>query len=264
MTYLRLHGHENLETPAQPAVVRQTILAHCRQRTRTNRHAQAYKEQETRIAGLQSAVRALEGQARKIEGETIDFYWRKRALKVARAAVVHRKRIERMLESEDHLEKPQQNWDMKLEFVNTPDSGQDVLQLEHLGKGYGDLLLFHDVNLLLRRQERVVLLGPNGSGKTTLLRVIMGQEAPTSGTYRLGANVKIGYLAQEQETFDPDLTLTNRARECAFARRRPAVFCIISQRTRSCAQRQPSYGERARLALDYSSSNAICCCWMNR
>jgi len=144
------------------------------------KYAQAYKEQEVRIAQLQNAVNTLEGQARRIEGETIDFYWRKRAMKVARAAVVRRKRIERMLSSEDHLDKPQQTWDMKLEFINTPESGKDVLTLEDVSKSFGDHLLFSEVNLVLRRRERIVLLGPNGSGKTTLLRMVQGTEPPTS------------------------------------------------------------------------------------
>lgn len=229
-----------------------STYAEARQREK-EKYERTYKEQEVRIVQLQSAVRTLEGQARNIEGETIDFYWRKRALKVARQAVVRRKRVERMLASEDHLEKPQLSWDMKLEFLNTPSSGQDVLILDHLSKGFGDHLLFRDANLWLRRQERVVLLGPNGSGKTTLLRMIVGQEQATSGAIRLGANVKVGYLAQGQEQVDPQATPYDLVRGCAALSETEArgflhyflfagdkVFVPIGSL---------SYGERARLAL---------------
>ncbi|MCE5258984.1 MAG: ATP-binding cassette domain-containing protein [Chloroflexi bacterium] len=217
------------------------------------KYAQAYKEQETRIAQLQSAVQALEGQARKIEGETIDFYWRKRAMKVARAAVVRRKRVERMLASEDHLDKPQQTWDMKLEFINTPESGQDVLTLEQVSKCFGSHRLFSEVNLLLRRKERIVLLGANGSGKTTLLRMIMGLEPATTGSIRVGANVKIGYLSQEQETFDPQSTPYDLVRSCAPLNETEARaflhYFLFKGDEVFVPSGSLSYGERARLAL---------------
>ncbi|MHB1354837.1 MAG: ribosomal protection-like ABC-F family protein [Anaerolineae bacterium] len=216
-------------------------------------YERTYKEQQVRVAQLQGSVRTLEGQARNIEGETIDFYWRKRALKVARQAVVQRKRIERMLASEDHLEKPQLSWDMKLEFLNTPSSGQDVLILEHLSKGFGNHLLFSDANLWLRRQERVVLVGPNGCGKTTLLRMIIGQEQATNGVIRLGANVKIGYLSQGQEQMDPQATPFDLVRGCAALSETEARgflhYFLFSGDKVFVPAGSLSYGERARLAL---------------
>jgi ATP-binding cassette, subfamily F, member 3 len=216
-------------------------------------YERTYKEQEAHIAQLQSSVHTLEGQARNIEGETIDFYWRKRALKVARQAVVRRKRIERMLASEDHLEKPQQHWDMKLEFLHTPSSGQDVLILGQVSKQFGDHLLFKDVNLWLRRQERIVLVGPNGSGKTTLLRMIIGQEQATSGVIRLGANVKVGYLAQGQEQVDPTATPYDLVRGCAALSETEArgflhYFLFAGDKV-FVPVGNMSYGERARLSL---------------
>ncbi|MHB9032084.1 MAG: ribosomal protection-like ABC-F family protein [Anaerolineae bacterium] len=217
------------------------------------KYAQAFKEQETRIAQLEGAVAALEGQARKIEGETIDFYWKKRALKVARAAVVHRKRVERMLASEEHLDKPQLTWDMKLEFVNTPESGQDVLALEQLGKRFGDNQLFWDINLLLRRKERIVFLGPNGSGKTTLLRIIMGLEPPSAGQVRVGSNVKMGYLSQEQETLNPDVSPYDLVRSLAPLNETEARaflhYFLFKGDEVFVPSGSLSYGERARLAL---------------
>ncbi|MEN6479235.1 MAG: ribosomal protection-like ABC-F family protein [Anaerolineales bacterium] len=163
-------------------------------------YLQRYQEQQERIADLEAAAERWKAQARNIEGETINFYYKKRAKKVARQAVMRVRRVERLLESEDHLDKPRQSWTMRLDLGVAAPSGQDVLSLEHLTMGFGERRLFTDVNLILQRGERIVLVGPNGSGKTTLLRLITGQLAPLEGTVRLGSNVKLGYLAQEQET----------------------------------------------------------------
>ena len=54
-----------------------------------------------------------------------------------------------------------------------------------------------------RAGRRMAITGPNGAGKTTLLRTIAGQLAPVAGTVRLGTNVRLGYMAQEQEILDP-------------------------------------------------------------
>ena len=214
---------------------------------------QAYKEQQERIAQLESAVRALKGQARKIEGETIDFYYKKRARKVARQAIVQQRRIERLIESEDHLEKPELAWKMKLEFINTPPSGQDVLIVQGLGKRFGEHCLFEDADLTLRRGERIVLLGPNGSGKTTLLRIITGQEPPTEGSVQRGANVRIGYSSQEQETLDWGLTPLETIRRTAPLTETEARsflhFFLFSGDDVFVPVGSLSYGERARLAL---------------
>jgi ATP-binding cassette subfamily F protein 3 len=217
------------------------------------KHWQVFKAQEGRIAQLQSAVRELKGQARGIEKETINFHYRKKAKKVARQAVVRQKRIERMIESEDHVEKPQVTWDMNLEFTDTPPSGQDVLVLEDLGKRFGDNVLFEGVNLILKRGERVTLVGPNGSGKTTLLRMITGREPPTEGMLQLGANVHVGYFSQEQESLDWDVTPLQTVQKIAGLGETEArtflhlmlfagddVFVPVGDL---------SYGERARLAL---------------
>ena len=96
-------------------------------------------------------MRKLKGHAGKIERETIHYHYRKIARKVARQGTVRQRRLERLLESEERIEKPRLTWQIKLEFVNTPPSGQDVLVFENLGKRFGEQLLFEDVSLVLRR-----------------------------------------------------------------------------------------------------------------
>jgi ATPase subunit of ABC transporter with duplicated ATPase domains len=157
----------------------------------------AYKDQQERIAQIEAGIQGLAGHARRIELGTTHFHYRKIAKGLARRAVVQKRRLERLLESEERVEKPKPTWQMKLAFSDTPVSGKDVLLLEDLAMGYDGQPLFADVNLTLRRGERVMLLGPNGSGKTTLLRGIVGQVAPLAGRMRLGANVRVGHYSQE-------------------------------------------------------------------
>jgi ATP-binding cassette subfamily F protein 3 len=221
--------------------------------TEREKEWQAYQEQQEKITQLEGAVRHWKGHASKIEGETIHYHYRKIAKKVARQAVIRQRRLERLLEGEDRLDKPRQSWRMKLEFVDTPPSGQDVVILEGLGKRYGTRVLFDDVNLTLRRGERVALVGPNGAGKTTLLRILVGEQQPTSGGARLGAGVRVGYFAQEQESLDPSLTPLETVRRNAplsetDARNFLHYFMFTGDEV-FVPVGSLSYGERARLAL---------------
>jgi ABC-type multidrug transport system ATPase subunit len=72
---------------------------------------------------------------------------------------------------------------------NGPRLGDEVVVAEHLAKGYGDRLLIDDLSFRLPRGGIVGVIGPNGAGKTTLFRMITGQEAPDSGTLKVGATV---------------------------------------------------------------------------
>jgi len=213
----------------------------------------SYKGQQERMAQYRRAIRGLETYARSIERGTIDFAPRKIAKGIARKASVQKRRLERWLESKDHIDKPRPTWQMKLDFVGTPPSSQDALVLEEVSMGFGDLTLFRDVSLTLRAGERVVLTGPNGSGKTTLLRTIVGVIEPLHGRARLGPSVRVGYYSQEQELLDHEADAITEIRRVApmgdtetrsflhyFLFRGDDVFVPIHSL---------SFGERARLAL---------------
>ena len=89
------------------------------------------------------------------------------------------------------------------------DSGEIVLQAQHLSKNYGGEQLFNDVAFTLRQGERIALVGPNGAGKSSFLRVILG-ESPSDdprSLLRFGARVRVGYYDQELRGVDPDATL---------------------------------------------------------
>ena len=83
-----------------------------------------------------------------------------------------------------------------------PRLGNDVVVTDHLGKGYGDRLLIDDLTFSLPRGGIVGVIGPNGAGKTTLFRMIVGQEAPDTGTLTVGATVQTAYVDQSREALD--------------------------------------------------------------
>jgi ATP-binding cassette subfamily F protein 3 len=213
----------------------------------------AYKDQQAFIARLQGTLAARKDYARSIELGTIDFGPRKIAKGIARRSTVQQRRLQRLLASEERIDKPERSWQMKLEFVDTPPSGRDVLNLEGLTMGFGDQKLFHDANLTLRAGERIVLVGPNGSGKTTLARLIVGDLEPLAGRVRLGAGVKLGYYAQEQEALDPQSTPYEAIRAVAPLSQTEARTFLHAFLFSGDEVFQPvgslSYGERARLVL---------------
>ena len=213
----------------------------------------AFHEQQERMRKLEGSIRRLSGQAKGIEHETIHFHYRRIAKDLARRAVVQRARLERMLASEELAEKPGLTWKMKLDFADTPRSGQDVLHIADLSMGFEEHVLFTDVNLHLGYGERAVLVGENGSGKTTLLRCVAGQLEPWAGSIRLGRAVRLGYVAQEQETLDPTATPLALIRAVApldetEARSFLHYFLFAGDEVFTPVG-QLSSGERSRLAL---------------
>jgi ATP-binding cassette subfamily F protein 3 len=87
-------------------------------------------------------------------------------------------------------------------------SGRTVLELTHVRKAYGDLVVFRDLSLHIERGDRIALLGPNGAGKSTLMRMLSCEERADSGTRTPGHQVVMEYFAQDEATrLDPALTV---------------------------------------------------------
>ena len=85
-----------------------------------------------------------------------------------------------------------------------PRLGNRVLEAEHLHKAFGDRVLIDDLSFSLPRNGIVGVIGPNGVGKTTLFRMIVGEDAPTSGTLELGETAKLSYVDQNRAGIDPN------------------------------------------------------------
>ena len=85
--------------------------------------------------------------------------------------------------------------------------GNNVIDFEHLSKGFGDKLLIEDLSFKLPPGGIVGVIGPNGAGKTTLFRMVTGQETPDAGVIKIGESVKLGYVDQSRDALDPKKTV---------------------------------------------------------
>jgi len=88
--------------------------------------------------------------------------------------------------------------DLEIYIPPGPRLGDVVVEAKHLGKSYGDKLLFENLSFNLPRGGIVGVIGPNGAGKTTLFKLIVGKEKPGAGSIRVGETVKIGYVDQDR------------------------------------------------------------------
>ena len=97
----------------------------------------------------------------------------------------------------------------KLEIFipNGPRLGERVISATDVAKGYGERLLFEDLNFVLPPNGIVGVIGPNGAGKTTLFKLIMGLEQANNGTFEVGETVKIAYVDQTHKAIDPEKTV---------------------------------------------------------
>ena len=105
---------------------------------------------------------------------------------------------EKRLEKIERLEKPQDESAIRFRFDTRRRTGEDVLMVEELRKGFDDRMLFDHVKMHLRAGDRIALIGDNGVGKSTLFKCLIGELTPDNGTIRLGAGVDIGYYDQHQ------------------------------------------------------------------
>jgi ATP-binding cassette subfamily F protein 3 len=114
----------------------------------------------------------------------------------------------KLLEKVVPIEVPPERKRIHFKFPPCAKSGRTVLELKHVRKAYGNLVVFRDLNLHIERGDRIALVGPNGSGKSTLMRMLSGEEAPDSGTRTAGHQVVMEYFAQDEATrLEPTLTV---------------------------------------------------------
>ncbi|ACK89257.1 ribosomal protection-like ABC-F family protein [Bacillus cereus] len=145
---------------------------------------QAYQEQQKKIKKMKEAIKRLREWANQANPPNEGLHKRARSM-------------ERALERMQKLKKPiLERKQMGLQFEGQDRSGKDVVVIKEVSKGFADHPLFNEVNLHVRFQERVAIVGRNGTGKTTLLKLLLEQIEPDAGEIRIGSSVKIGYLSQ--------------------------------------------------------------------
>ncbi len=120
------------------------------------------------------------------------------------AAESRQKALDRM----EKLEKPMEDEkSIRLRFQSSLPSGGEVITVKGLSMGFGPRMLFENIDFLIKRQERVFVIGPNGCGKSTLIKLLLGMLAPLAGRIEMGYNVDIGYYDQENQNLDPGNTV---------------------------------------------------------
>jgi ATP-binding cassette subfamily F protein 3 len=216
----------------------------------------AWQTQQDYVQRVRRDITRLKSEARSIETSTTARQpgLRKFARRKAAVALSREKKLERYLDSDERVEQPRARWPINLDFGPPPVGGRAVLSLEDVSFAYpGGPRLFEHLTFDVRYGQRLAVVGPNGSGKTTLLRLIEGLLQPSSGRIQLGTNVRMGVMAQEQETLDRSLTVLQtvlRARPMSEQDARSFLpFFLFSgdsvfKRVSDC-----SPGERSRLQL---------------
>ncbi|AXY24683.1 multidrug ABC transporter ATP-binding protein [Suicoccus acidiformans] len=115
-----------------------------------------------------------------------------------------RKQLEKMVK----IEKPRQDDKApRIQFSQAKESGDRVIEASDLAIGYADEVISRQINMDLRKQEAIAIVGPNGVGKTTFLRTLIGQLAPLAGEVHYGSNVTVGYYDQNVNQLDGNLTV---------------------------------------------------------
>lgn len=159
---------------------------------------------ELRVERVEQQRRAYENQQKQI-ADIKDFIERFRYQATKAVQVQSRiKQLERIIPIEiDEVD----NSRLRLKFPPAERSGDFPIITENLRKCYGEYEVFHDVDITIRRGEKVAFVGKNGEGKSTLVKCIMNQ-IQYEGTLKIGHNIKIGYFAQNQaQLLDENLTV---------------------------------------------------------
>ena len=213
----------------------------------------AWKDQQVEIRRMEQDIRQTKEHAMATERGTNNDHLRRLAKKVAQRAKSKEKRLQRYMDGEERVERPDAAGRMQLRFAPNLRSGQVVVTMSGVSKSFGELEVLRNVEQTLQYGERVALVGPNGSGKTTLLRLIMGEILPDSGTLAVGPSVRIGYMPQQQEVLDPAESALETIQKLAGMSDSEIFnflhyFLIFEDKVR-LPTAHLSYGERARLLL---------------
>jgi len=112
------------------------------------------------------------------------------------------------LDKIERFEPPKRRQTVSFDFPPAPRSGDDVVVLKGVHKGYGNRTIYRGLDFMIRRKERWCVMGVNGAGKSTLLKLVAGATEPDGGTIAVGGSVRMGYFSQHaMELLDGDLTV---------------------------------------------------------
>ena len=208
-------------------------------------------------------------EQRKIDRELAEKHYRDQQKEIARQEayiaqqrqwnrernIIAAESRQKLLDKMEKLEKPKEAPKaIKIKFGEALPSGNEVLKAHGLAMAFGERKIFENLDFLIKKEERVFIVGPNGCGKSTLLSIILSKLAPTSGYTELGYNVKIGYYDQENQNLNPANTVldelwnTYPTMNEVDIRNALAAFRFYYEDTEKTVS-VLSGGERARLTL---------------
>ena len=191
--------------------------------------------------------RTVAGQDHRLQG--LLFEIRRPARRAPQSRIKQLERLDRLEIEEEDLAT------LNIKFPPAPRSGQIVAEISEAGMSFGEKHVFSGANFVIEKGDRIALVGRNGEGKTTLARMLIGQLTPTEGSVRLGANVNIGYYAQNQDDLmDGDFTVYDTLDRVAVGDIRTRLRDILGAflfRGEDIDKKVKvlSGGERARLAM---------------
>lgn len=200
---------------------------------------EAFKEQQKKIQAMEKTIKDLRDWG--LRADNSKFF--KRAVS-----------IEKKLEKMTRIERPVfEKENMKLNFSKTDRSGNDVIIIDSLTKGFNDKILLENAKLLVRYGEKTALIGKNGCGKSTLIKLILKEYEADNGSAELGASVKLGYLPQNINFENEECTVLEVFRDNIVilegkAREYLAKFMFFGESVFKKAK-SLSGGERSRLKL---------------
>lgn len=202
---------------------------------------QQYQDQQKKIKKMKETIKRLKEWANRANPPNAGMHRQAKSIEKALARI---ELLDRPVLSEKQ---------MALDFQMEDRSGKDVVRMEGVWKGYGERILFHELDLHVRFRERVAIVGSNGTGKTTLLNLIMKTDVADAGEIRLGNGLSIGYLSQHTLEMDNSRTVLEEFRDVVpvseyDARPLLAKFLFFGNMVFQPV-RQLSGGERMRLRL---------------
>ncbi|MBR2018959.1 MAG: ABC-F family ATP-binding cassette domain-containing protein [Clostridia bacterium] len=161
-------------------------------------------------------------EQRRIDREIAERHWKNQQKEIARqeayiaqqrawnrerniiAAESRQKLLDKMVKLERPKDAPQA---IRMQFSEALASGNDVLTVRGLSMAFPSRTLFSDLSFLIKRGERVLVIGPNGCGKSTLIKLILHRLTPSAGTIESGYHVEVGYYDQENQNLTPENTV---------------------------------------------------------
>jgi len=161
-------------------------------------------------------------EQRRIDKEIYEKHYREQQKEIARQEayiaqqrqwnrernIIAAESRQKLLDKMERLEAPEKEARaIRMKFTSAIASGNDVLNIKKLSMGFGQKKLFDNLDFLVKRGDRLLIIGPNGCGKSTLIKLMMKKLSPVSGRIEEGYNVEVGYYDQENQNLDESKTV---------------------------------------------------------